>query len=374
MSRVLVIDDEAPLTALIGRFLGNAGFKVEAATSGADGLHKAVTMHPDLIVLDIMMPDIDGYEVCRRLRADPRTARTAIMVLTARTQPIDKQMALRAGADMHLVKPFGGKALVEAAQELLAARASGARPWGYQVAVLRLRKGVGATMLAANLALALAEEKARQTAAVDLALSGGQIGAVLGVPAERSWVEAWPGDEGIDRLAPHLLRHSSGLFTLPAPALPPDTALPETWRVARLLQIVRGWFDYVVIDTPAALGNLAPVLLESPLVLLLLSPDESPRVVQATLAAIEKSGAESLRVWPVLNGAPAEQETSRLTGNQVKEQMEQALGLPVAAVLPWSPGQQPAMIGQPGSPLAAAIRALAQQVAELAAKSAKDRG
>ena len=90
------------------------------------------------------------------------------------------------------------------------------------------------------------------------------------------------------------------------------------------------------------------------------SPDESPRVVQATLAAIEKSGAESLRVWPVLNGAPAEQEASRLTGNQVKEQMEQALGLPVAAVLPWSPGQQPAMIGQPGSPLAAAIRALAQ--------------
>lgn len=370
MSRALIIDDEAPLTALIGRFLENGGFRVEAANSGAEGLQKAVTTRPDLIVVDIMMPDIDGYEVCRRLRADPRTARAAILVLTARTQPIDKQMALRAGADMHLVKPFGGKALVEAAQELLAAKASGAHPLGYQVAVLRLRAGVGATMLAANLGLALAEEKARQAAVVDLALSGGQIGAMLGFQAERSWVELWPGDEGVDRLAPHLRRHSSGLFALPAPALPPDTALPETWRVARLLQIVRGWFDYVVIDTPVSLGNLAPVLLESPLILLLLSPDESPRVVQATLAAIRKSGAESLQVCPVLNGAPAEQEASGLAGSQVKGQLEQALGLPVAAVLPWSPGQQPAMISQPGSPLAAAIRTLARQVAALATKSA----
>lgn len=374
MSRVLVIDDEAPLTTLIGRFLENDGFQVQAATSGTEGLHKAVTTHPDLIVLDIMMPDIDGYEVCRRLRADPRTARTPIVVLTARTQPIDKQAAIRAGADMHLVKPFRGKALVDAVQELLAAKASSMRPLGYQVVVLRLKAGVGATMLAANLALALAEEKVRQTAVVDLALGGGQVGDMLGLQTEQSWIELWPGDEGVEGLAPHLLRHSSGLFALPAPVLPPDTALPDAWRVARLLQIVRGWFDYVVIDTPVSLGNLAPVLIESSsLVLLLLSPNESPRAVQATLAAIKKSGAESVQVWPVLNEAPAENEESRLTGTQVKEPGLQVLGLPVASVLPWSPGQQPLVMSQPGSPLAAAIRALAQQLVGLAAKSARDR-
>jgi len=365
MSKALVIDDEAPLTALIGRFLEGAGFTVESATCGIEGVRKAAATRPDLIILDIMMPDIDGYEVCRRLRADPRTARAAIVVLSARTQPIDKQMALRAGADMHLVKPFSGKALVEAVQGLLATRASGARPLGHQVAVLRLKPGVGATMLATNLALALAEEKGRVTTAVDLVLGGGQIGGMLGSQAERSWVESWPGDDAVDGLAPHLLRHSSGLFVLPAPVLPPDVAPLEAWRVARLLQIVRGWFDYVVIDTPVALGNLAPVLLESSsLVLLLLGSDESLRAVQATWAAIKKSAVESLQVWPVLNGAPVEQELSRFKG-----QVEQVLGLPVAAVLPWSPGQQPVMVSQPESPLATAIRTLAQQVAGLATRS-----
>jgi len=368
MPKVLVIDDEAPLTALIGRFLENADFKVESATSGVEGLHKATATCPDLIVLDIMMPDIDGYEVCRRLRADPRTARAAIVVLTARTQLIDKQMALRAGADMHLVKPFSGKALVETVQKLLAARA---HPLGYQVAVLRLRQGVGATTLTTNLALALAEERSRLTTAVDLVLNGGQIGGMLDMQAGRSWVESWQGDQEMDRLVPHLLRHNSGLFTLPAPVLPPGMALPEPWRVARLLQVVRGWSDYAVIDTPAALGNLAPVLLDSSLLaLLLLSPDDSLRAVQFTLAAIKRSAAESLQVWPVVTGTPAEQETSGRAEAHFKEQVEQAFGLPVAAVLPWSPGPQPAMVSQPGSPLAAAVRTLAQQVAGLATRSA----
>ena len=371
MPKALIIDDEAALTTLIGRLLESAGFTVEAATSGTEGLHKAVATRPDLIVLDIMMPDIDGYEVCRRLRTDPRTARTAIAVLTARTQEIDRQVAFRAGADKHLVKPFSGKALVASVQELLAARASEARPLGYQVVVLRLKQGVGTTTLTANLALALAEEKGRLTAAVDLVLSGGQIGSMLGLPAERSWVESWHGDRGMDELAPHLLRHSSGLFTLPAPVPPPDTAPPEMWRVARLLQVIRGWSDYVVIDTPAALGNLASVLLESSsLVLLLLGPDESLRAVQVALAAIKRSAAETLQVLPVLNGLPAEQEVSRRTEIQSREQVEQALGLPVAAVLPWSPGRQPVMVSQPESPLAAAIRTLAQQVVGLATGSA----
>ena len=366
MSKALVIDDEAPLTALIGRFLEGAGFTVESATCGIEGVRKAAATRPDLIIVDIMMPDIDGYEVCRRLRADPRSARAAIVVLTARTQPIDKQMALRAGADMHLDKPFGGKALVEAVQELLAARASRARPLGHQVTVLRLKPGVGATTLAANLALALAGEKGRATAAIDLVLSGGQIGGMLGSQTERSWVESWPGDEAIDGLAPHLLRHSSGLFVLPTPTPPSDVAPPEGWRVARLLQIVRGWFDHVVIDTPVALGNLAPVLLESSsLVLLLLGPDESLRAIQATLTAIKRSAVGSLQVWPVLNGPPGEQELSRFKG-----QIEQVLGLPVVAVLPWSPGRQPVMVSQPESPLATAIRTLAQQVAGSAARSA----
>ena len=111
MSKVLIIDDEASITAIIGRFLENTGFETVTAASGPEGLQKAMTLRPDAVIIDIMMPEMDGYEVCRRLRNDPRTAQAVVVALTARGQPIDRQMALRSGADAHITKPFNGKAL-----------------------------------------------------------------------------------------------------------------------------------------------------------------------------------------------------------------------------------------------------------------------
>ena len=97
MPKVLVIDDEPSLATIVSRFLEDAGFEVETATSGLEGLEKATTLRPDAVILDIMMPDMDGYEVCRHLRRDPRTARTVVMALTARGQSVDKQAAFSAG-------------------------------------------------------------------------------------------------------------------------------------------------------------------------------------------------------------------------------------------------------------------------------------
>jgi len=119
MSKALVIDDEAPLTALIGRFLEGAGFTVESATCGIEGVRKAAATRPDLIIVDIMMPDIDGYEVCRRLRADPRSARAAIVVLTARAAESDRILGLEAGADDYVTKPFSPRELVARVRAVL---------------------------------------------------------------------------------------------------------------------------------------------------------------------------------------------------------------------------------------------------------------
>src|SRR5690606_31569558 len=118
MPKVLVVDDEAPLTTLIGKFFQGAGYEVEMETSGRAGLARAMAERPDAVLLDIMMPDLDGYEVCRRLRSDPRTAHAAIVIVTARSQPVDKQMAMRAGADLHVIKPFNGKTLVQEVSDL----------------------------------------------------------------------------------------------------------------------------------------------------------------------------------------------------------------------------------------------------------------
>src|SRR4051795_3211465 len=96
---VLVIDDEKDLIELVRYNLDRDGFDVIAASDGRSGLDIATAHKPDLIVLDLMMPGTDGLEVCRRLRADPRTARTPVIMLTARAAEADRVVGLELGAD-----------------------------------------------------------------------------------------------------------------------------------------------------------------------------------------------------------------------------------------------------------------------------------
>jgi CheY-like chemotaxis protein/MinD-like ATPase involved in chromosome partitioning or flagellar assembly len=365
MPKALVIDDQVPITALISQFLDDAGFETEIATSGPEGLQKATSTQPHVIMLDIMMPEMDGYEVCRQLRRDPRTARALIVALTARGQPVDKQAAFRAGADAHVAKPFKGHALIQEIQQLLADRTCTESPLGYQILVLRLKEMAGATTLATNLALCLAEEEGCLTLIADLALQGGAVDEHLGLSATGSWLGTSLIDS--DELVACLVHHNSGLFVLPAPSpLEEGRVAPAT--VSRLLQPLRTWHDYVVLDTPLNLGPLAPTLLRSSsLVLLVLPPDLAAlRQARASLTALHRSGDSSLRVWPVLNMVHPDQQA-------LQEQAEQMWGMPVAGVLPWLPDEcnqaianhKPVVLGQPKSPLAMAIRALAQQIVEM---------
>jgi CheY-like chemotaxis protein len=94
MATVLIIDDDANTLRLIGYMLERVGFEVQLAGDGEDGLAKASKQPPDLIVLDVMMPGVDGYQVCEQLRANPRTAPIPVIILTARSQRIDQQTAL----------------------------------------------------------------------------------------------------------------------------------------------------------------------------------------------------------------------------------------------------------------------------------------
>jgi CheY-like chemotaxis protein/MinD-like ATPase involved in chromosome partitioning or flagellar assembly len=372
MPKALVIDDEVPITSIISQFLDDAGFDTQIATSGPEALEKATSTRPHVIMLDIMMPDMDGYEVCRLLRRDPRTARALIVALTARGQPVDKQAAFKAGADAHVAKPFKGYALVQEIQQLLGDSRCTEPPLGYQILVLRLKEMVGATTLATNLALCLAEEKGCLTVIADVALLGGAVGNHLGLSATGSWLEASLIDS--DELVTCLAHHSSGLFVLPAPSPPPERQVAPT-TVSRLLQPLRHWHDYVVLDTPLNLGPLAPALLRSSsLVLLVLPPDlNALRQAKASLAALHKSGDSSLRVWPVLNMVRPDQQA-------LQEQAEQMWGMPVAGVLPWSPDEckqaiasnRPVVLGRPKSPLAIAIQTLAQQIVEMTVKQKKE--
>jgi DNA-binding response OmpR family regulator len=112
LRKILVVDDEPDAVELIEFNLRAEGFAVSSAADGAEAVQKARTSLPDLIVLDVMLPELDGLEVCKILRNDPRTAAIPIIMLTARAAELDRVLGLELGADDYITKPFSPRELI----------------------------------------------------------------------------------------------------------------------------------------------------------------------------------------------------------------------------------------------------------------------
>jgi DNA-binding response OmpR family regulator len=121
---VLVIEDDDDIRSLVTFRLERAGVAVHQASDGESGLAAVAAIRPDVVLLDWMMPGIDGLEVCRRLRADPDTAALPIVLLTARAREVDVERGLAAGADAYVAKPFSQPELLDAVRTVLTARRS----------------------------------------------------------------------------------------------------------------------------------------------------------------------------------------------------------------------------------------------------------
>lgn len=126
-SRVLVVDDEPDLVRILEFGLKAAGYAVETAMDGQEGLKKAREQRPDIILLDLMLPKLDGYKVCRLLKFDERYKHIPIMILSARTQEGDQTLAHEMGANRFLTKPYEFAEILEHIQALLK-EAAAARP------------------------------------------------------------------------------------------------------------------------------------------------------------------------------------------------------------------------------------------------------
>lgn len=115
--QILVVDDEASIRELLSFNLKKNGYSVETAADGREALAKAAGM--DLVLLDIMLPEVDGLEVCRRLKADPQTSGIPIIMLTAKAEEIDRVLGLELGADDYVVKPFSMRELLARVKAVL---------------------------------------------------------------------------------------------------------------------------------------------------------------------------------------------------------------------------------------------------------------
>jgi DNA-binding response OmpR family regulator len=129
---VLVVEDEASIASFVALYLKNAGYTVRTATNGAEALVQVNAQLPDLIVLDLMLPDIDGIEICKRVR---QRSDVPILMLTARDEDVDKIIGLEVGADDYLTKPFNPRELVARAKAIL--RRAGPERRELESAVLR---------------------------------------------------------------------------------------------------------------------------------------------------------------------------------------------------------------------------------------------
>ena len=119
MKRILVVEDDADIAELLRHYLERAGYEVEVLGHGTDAVARVRELQPDLVILDRMLPGLDGLEICRLLRVQPSTADMPVMMLTARAEESDRIVGLELGADDYITKPFSAKEVVARVQALL---------------------------------------------------------------------------------------------------------------------------------------------------------------------------------------------------------------------------------------------------------------
>ena len=117
--KILIVDDEVYILHILDFSLGAEGYEVITAADGEEAIDKARLEKPDLVVLDVMMPKVDGFEACRRLKNDPETRELPVILLTAKGREVDRKMGIEVGADDYMVKPFSPSKLIQKIESFL---------------------------------------------------------------------------------------------------------------------------------------------------------------------------------------------------------------------------------------------------------------
>ncbi len=419
MARILVVDDDINLLQMVKIMLQRVGHQVQTAINGAEGISIATETQPDVAIIDVMMPDLSGYDVVRKLRDNAATTAMPIIILTARSQPMDKHMALEAGANAFISKPVTAQELTDRVDAVLKAgvnyrvhtglltepvhRGTPSQPKSPADAAVRqpmtpatglprldrkpigaedarpsepvpptarmpvmtiagLRGGTGSTTIAINLAFLLAA-RGRRVCLVDLSTASGHIPLHLHLAPPQNWGALLNlGDSPDPRAVTSLLvqHHPTGIAVLAAPSIPTMQTL-STVAVQNVLTHLGSAFQHVIVDAPGLDPGAVGALLMARSVVVVMSDD--PPSIQTTgqfMVALQNAGVEIGRVRVVVNHI-------RPTPDVPAETIQKALKRPLSADIPYDHNQLtairrglPLVAADPASAFASSIEALAR--------------
>lgn len=370
--KVFLVDDSPEMLDLLGVALREAGFEVTAAHDGAEALFKIPIEQPDIVVLDVMMPAVDGIQVTRGLRATARTARIPIILLSAKDDVEIKVAGLEAGADEYVVKPVRPSELIARIRALLRRSkmyAEAAPPASRVIGFLGVKGGVGTTSLAVNTAIALAEA-GKSVILVDLHPWTGAVALQMGLPLRAGVAPvADKGPGGITKrsLEGSIVRHKSGVgvLTLSHSSVEAGSKLTPD-LVAAVLDQLESMSEVTIVDmgsgvTPTAVESMSHchltiLVAEADTVALSLAKD--------TLRRLEATGSAGSRLeWVVVN-------RSRSASTYTREEMEDLLGAKLLAVITPAPevffhatkASTPVLLSMPDTASAVQLRELSRKL------------
>jgi pilus assembly protein CpaE len=267
--KILVVEDEEPMRLLLSTFLTGEGYQPTTVGDGLQGLRAVQDDRPDIIITDVNVPGINGFELTRRLRADHRTARIPIIMLSGRSRPDDVVAGYAEGADEYVTKPVQLQILGAKVQALLRRTRAATEPKAHRgtvVAFLRGKGGIGLTTLAVNTAVALAQARTYRVALLDLSLEFGNAAMLLDIRPGRSLAHlngVVITDLAEESFAPFLTKHDSGVKVVVGADSPEKAELVTVPTVQQTLDRLRAQADYVIVDTAPAFSEVTLAALDA---------------------------------------------------------------------------------------------------------------
>jgi DNA-binding response OmpR family regulator len=342
--KILIVDDDIETLRLVGLMLQRQGYKIVAANNGQQALTMSKAELPDLILLDIMMPDMDGYEVTKQIRGNPATKTIPIIMFTAKSMVDDKVAGFDAGVDDYLTKPTHPAELTAHVKALLARNVKRAvtqeapAPKGLVCAVIAAKGGIGTTTLSVNVGVALRQRTKAEVIVAEMRPSQGTLGIDLGYTnvTELNRLLKHPAAEITSNMVQNeLILHSSGIKLLLASYQPSDIEFANaTDRITTIINHLASQANYTLVDIGAnILPGIDDVLNLCSEAILVVEP--MPNTITRTkvlLNALSDRGFSKSRVLTLvlINRIRSD---IQMSWTQVQE----ALGIPITSIITPAP-------------------------------------